>query len=210
VLSGIGLERHVAENMGPYYASAVCATPRSLIARRVGHLVTGLLASKDYVRRHGRPGKLSELAEHKCVLFRSQNGKDTWRFRDGDREVSVEVAGSIDVDEISSLHQAIVAGMGIGQVSFFSSARITTWSATCRSTYPVTYPSASSHRASAWSRIESFSFVSSRPPSFPPCDGTADERAAWPWANVIRAAKRGIITVYTARRRFEPARSIVR
>jgi DNA-binding transcriptional LysR family regulator len=96
----------------------------SLIARRIGHMVTGLFASKEYVKRHGRPQKLSDLARHKCVLFRSQDGKDTWRLHEGDKEVRVEVAGSIEVDEIPSLHLAINAGMGIGQVSFFSSARM--------------------------------------------------------------------------------------
>jgi DNA-binding transcriptional LysR family regulator len=96
----------------------------SLVARRVGHMVTGLFASREYLKRHGRPQKLADLAQHKCVLFRSQNSKDTWRLHQGDREVRIEVTGAIEVDEIPSLHQAVVAGMGIGQVSFFSSSRL--------------------------------------------------------------------------------------
>ncbi len=96
----------------------------SLIARRVGHLVTGLFASRGYVQRRGRPRKLPDLAKHNCVLFRSQGGKDTWRLRDADREHLVEVTGSLEVDEIPSLHQAILAGIGIGSISFFSRSRM--------------------------------------------------------------------------------------
>ena len=96
----------------------------TLIARRVGHLVTALFASRDYVKRHGQPRKPAELARHNCVLFRSQGGRDTWRLSDGEREHLVEVTGSLEVDEIPSLHAAVLAGVGIGSISFFSRARM--------------------------------------------------------------------------------------
>jgi DNA-binding transcriptional LysR family regulator len=92
----------------------------SLIARRVGRLVTGLFASREYIRRNGRPRKPADLANHDCVLFRGQGGKDTWRLRDGDREYLVDVTGSLDVDDIPSAHQAIAAGIGIGSIALFT------------------------------------------------------------------------------------------
>ncbi len=96
----------------------------SLIARRVGNLVTGLFASRDYVARNGRPRRPADLAKHNCVLFRGQGGKDTWLLRDGDREYPVEVRGSLEVDDIPSIHHAVAAGIGIGIISFFSSSRM--------------------------------------------------------------------------------------
>ncbi len=96
----------------------------SLVARRVGHLVTGLFASRGYVARNGLPRTPADLAQHDCVLFRSQGGKATWRLSDGEREHLVEVTGRIEVDEIPSLHQAVLNGIGIGSISFFSSARM--------------------------------------------------------------------------------------
>ncbi|HEY2105236.1 MAG TPA: substrate binding domain-containing protein, partial [Candidatus Binataceae bacterium] len=96
----------------------------SLIARRVGNLVTGLFASREYVARHGRPRRPADLARHNCVLFRGQDGKDTWLLRDGDREYPVEVTGSLEVDDIPSIHHAVAAGIGIGIISFFSSSRM--------------------------------------------------------------------------------------
>ena len=96
----------------------------SQVARRVGHMTTSLFASKEYVKRNSRPHIPADLAGHNCVLFRAQGGKDTWRLRDGDREVRVEVTGSMNVDEIPSLHQAVSAGVGIGAMSCLSSSRL--------------------------------------------------------------------------------------
>lgn len=96
----------------------------SLIAKRVGKLVTCLFASREYVERRGRPRNLSELAKHNCVLFRSHGGKDTWHLFDGKLEHRVEVSGSLEVDEIPSLHQAVLAGVGIGTISLYLSSRM--------------------------------------------------------------------------------------
>jgi len=96
----------------------------SLVARRVGTLCSGLFASREYVRRRGRPQKLTDLAKHDCVLFRSRGGTATWRLRDGEREHTVDVTGPLDVDEIPAAHQAVAAGIGIGLMSFFVSSRM--------------------------------------------------------------------------------------
>jgi DNA-binding transcriptional LysR family regulator len=96
----------------------------SLVARRVGHLITGLFASRGYAARKGLPRTPADLAAHDCVLFRSQGGKATWRLRDGEHEHLVQVTGRIEVDEIPSLQQAVLNGIGIGSISFFTSARM--------------------------------------------------------------------------------------
>ncbi|MGH7841672.1 MAG: LysR family transcriptional regulator [Candidatus Binataceae bacterium] len=96
----------------------------SLIARRVGNLRGGLFASREYVRRRGQPQRLADLAKHDCVLFRGQDGKAILRLLDGEREHRVEVTGPFTVDEIPAAHQAVLAGVGIGPISFFVSARM--------------------------------------------------------------------------------------
>jgi DNA-binding transcriptional LysR family regulator len=96
----------------------------SLIARRVGTFRRGLFASREYIARRGRPRAPADLARHNCVLFRGQGGRDIWRLDDGKREIAVEVTGSLEVDDIHSMHQAVIAGIGIGIISFFSSARM--------------------------------------------------------------------------------------
>jgi DNA-binding transcriptional LysR family regulator len=96
----------------------------SLIARRVGNMVTALFASPEYVRRRGRPQKPEDLPKHNCVLFRGQGGRDAWRLRDDNREYRIEVTGSLEVDEIPALHTAVRAGIGMGPFSLSSGSRV--------------------------------------------------------------------------------------
>lgn len=96
----------------------------SLVARRVGHMITALFATRAYLKRAGTPRTPADLMRHNCVLFRSHNGRDTWHLRDGSREFPVQVEGSISVDEIRTLHQAILAGVGIGSTSLFASTQM--------------------------------------------------------------------------------------
>jgi DNA-binding transcriptional LysR family regulator len=95
----------------------------SLVARRVGNMVTGLFASRDYVRRRGQPGKPAALSEHNCVLFRGRGGKDTWRLTKGRREYRVNVTGTLQVDEIPTLHKAVLTGIGIGPFSLSAATK---------------------------------------------------------------------------------------
>src|SRR5262249_15643499 len=96
----------------------------SQVARRVGHMTTSLFASKGDVKRNGRPQGPAGLAGDNCGVVRAPGGKDTWGLGDGAREVTVEVTGSMNVDEIPSLHQAVSAGVGIGAMSCLSSSRL--------------------------------------------------------------------------------------
>jgi DNA-binding transcriptional LysR family regulator len=96
----------------------------SLIARRVGNLVTALFASPEYIASQGRPRSPADLAKHNCVLFRGRGGKDIWHLRDRRQEHQVEVTGTLEVDDIPSIHQAVAAGIGIGVISLFSSSRM--------------------------------------------------------------------------------------
>jgi DNA-binding transcriptional LysR family regulator len=86
----------------------------SLIAKKVGATDLALMAAPSYLKRSGRPGKVSDLSEHECVLFRGRNGRCSWILRDQDgAEQTVEVTGSISADEIEFVLQAAIAGAGI-------------------------------------------------------------------------------------------------
>jgi DNA-binding transcriptional LysR family regulator len=92
----------------------------SLIATRVGLQTPGLFASRDYVRRRGRPAVPAELEGHDFVLFRTRGGGQNWRdsltLRDGHSEHTIAVHGLLEVDEVMTIRHAVVAGMGIGPV----------------------------------------------------------------------------------------------
>jgi DNA-binding transcriptional LysR family regulator len=87
----------------------------SLVTRKLGNAHLGIYGSPDYFKRRGAPKKLSDLAEHDCVLFRGQHGKALWRLEGPNNEASsVEVRGHINVDEMLFVRQAIGVGLGIG------------------------------------------------------------------------------------------------
>jgi DNA-binding transcriptional LysR family regulator len=87
----------------------------SLVARRLGNAALGLYASPDYLKAHGRPQSLADLANHDCVLFRGKHGKALWRLDGPDGEASsIEVRGRVTVDDMLFVRQVVGTGLGIG------------------------------------------------------------------------------------------------
>jgi len=87
----------------------------SLVARRLGNAGLGMYAAPDYLKAHGRPTTLAELANHDCVLFRGKHGKALWRLIGPDGETSsIEVRGRVNVDDMLFVRQAVGIGLGIG------------------------------------------------------------------------------------------------
>lgn len=86
----------------------------SLIARRLASCPTVVCASPDYLARHGRPTKISELKNHNCLGYTLSRdlGADRWMFgRDG--SVSVPVKTNLKANNGDVLLAAAVAGQGI-------------------------------------------------------------------------------------------------
>jgi DNA-binding transcriptional LysR family regulator len=85
----------------------------TLVARKVEDTELGLYASKRYLRLHGRPARLSDLAQHKLLLLRAPHGRAVMRLTGPDGEESVEVTGPLSVNEMRFIWNAAEAGMGI-------------------------------------------------------------------------------------------------
>jgi DNA-binding transcriptional LysR family regulator len=61
----------------------------NLVARRIGPVGGKLVASPDYIRRHGTPETPDDLVSHEALL----QGTETWRLIDGDKTVTVHPQG---------------------------------------------------------------------------------------------------------------------
>lgn len=83
-----------------------------LIARRVGQVTLGLHAHKNYLRRHGTPQKLTDLAQHRLIGF----DEETPFLRDAKKSLPIWHRESFTVRADSDLAQLamIRAGGGIG------------------------------------------------------------------------------------------------
>jgi DNA-binding transcriptional LysR family regulator len=86
----------------------------SLIARRVGTYRFVCCASPDYLKRHGTPQTPNELDRARCVLNLNLVPRSRWPFQDENGQpFTVEVSGSVEIDNGEAQRSAALAGAGI-------------------------------------------------------------------------------------------------
>lgn len=68
-----------------------------------------MVASPDYINRHGAPETLAELVEHQAVM----QGNEKWQLMDGDEVVAVSPRGRFKADTGTALVSAALAGLGV-------------------------------------------------------------------------------------------------
>jgi DNA-binding transcriptional LysR family regulator len=85
----------------------------SLVARKAGDLEAGLYASPAYLSRWGAPTSPAELDQHRCVLFRPENGQATWTLHGPEGVSERRVRGRIGGDDFSFVRGAALAGAGV-------------------------------------------------------------------------------------------------
>ncbi|CDN94725.1 LysR family transcriptional regulator [Agrobacterium tumefaciens] len=81
----------------------------NLIAKRVGPINGKLVASPAYIKAHGSPDTVEQIADHQALM----QGTEPWQFMDGDRIVTVQPQGRFKADSATALAAAAAAGLGI-------------------------------------------------------------------------------------------------
>jgi len=81
----------------------------NLVARCVGPIRGGLVASPAYVQAHGAPEAPHELADHAALM----QGTEAWQFLDGQEVVTVRPQGRFKADNGIALMAAALAGLGV-------------------------------------------------------------------------------------------------
>ncbi len=70
-----------------------------LIASKLARNHRVIVASPDYLKRHGKPQRLDDLAKHNCLITATESGlADSWTFRALD-EAKVEVRANAKINE---------------------------------------------------------------------------------------------------------------
>lgn len=90
----------------------------SLIARRIGSATDRIVASPDYLARHGVPQRPADLASHACLRF-SRSGielRSSWTFGAAGRSTEVQVGGRLVSDNFVVLRTAAEEGLGIARL----------------------------------------------------------------------------------------------
>lgn len=87
----------------------------SLSGERIRESRVGLVASRDYLERRGRPTCLSELAGHDCLIM-GRRVPTTWEFETPSGRASVSVSGPLCCDHAETLWEAARQGLGIARL----------------------------------------------------------------------------------------------
>lgn len=86
----------------------------SLRVRRLCAVRRSLVATPDYLDRHGRPEHPDDLAHHACLGYAYLPTADRWRFTDaGGREALVVPSGPMRANNAEALAPALRAGLGL-------------------------------------------------------------------------------------------------
>lgn len=89
-------------------------TDSSFHARVFGTQHYHLVASPEYVEKHGQPASPAELSEHKCLVYRGFSGPNRWLFRKpGSRWTHFPVNGLLMSNNAESLLTSALGGMGM-------------------------------------------------------------------------------------------------
>jgi DNA-binding transcriptional LysR family regulator len=102
------------------------APPETHVAWRLCPTRSVLVASADYLRRHGKPAHPSELAQHACLPYLRDAAGQSWSFERGAgrkaERVVVAVDGPLRANNSEVLREAVLGGVGIGLLPDFSAA----------------------------------------------------------------------------------------
>lgn len=82
--------------------------------RRIGQSRRLVMATPDYVSRHGSPEKPSDLAHHQVYVIDNGSEPATSRFKRAGEEMAVSVGARVRLNTGEGVRSAVLAGLGVG------------------------------------------------------------------------------------------------
>lgn len=89
-----------------------------LVAWKLARSRRLLVASPDYLSRHGSPTSLSDLENHRGIFYTNRGVAD-WRFQGADGAVVIRGKLALGVNNGDILHDAAIAGLGFALLPAF-------------------------------------------------------------------------------------------
>lgn len=89
-----------------------------LIRRKLCTLDRIVVASPDYVQKHGIPKSPSELGDHNCLMWKGNaNHLNTWPFYKGKSRSTVRISGNFQSNNGMALIAACMDGVGVMRIA---------------------------------------------------------------------------------------------
>lgn len=90
-----------------------------LMARKIGESGVAVVASPDYLARHGEPRTPADLAKHNLIGFNFARSVEGWPFRVDGALISIAAVGNTQVGDGEIARQLAVAGVGLARLGRF-------------------------------------------------------------------------------------------
>jgi DNA-binding transcriptional LysR family regulator len=97
-------------------------TDSNLVGVKLADNQRVVVASPAYLKRHGTPQSLADLAKHSCLAISSEGSQRGWTFRDHGKIVTLRVGGNMVCNDGAVLHDWAVAGKGLAWRSMWEVA----------------------------------------------------------------------------------------
>jgi DNA-binding transcriptional LysR family regulator len=89
-----------------------------VIAKQLIPMQMLVCASPEYIRKHGYPGTIEELTDHRCINFRFSSGRTfEWEFRVNGQVEKFLPKGVQSFNDADLVLQAVLNGEGIAQMA---------------------------------------------------------------------------------------------
>jgi DNA-binding transcriptional LysR family regulator len=72
-----------------------------------------VVASPAYIKRHGKPKTLEDLAKHNCLAISSDGSQRGWTFQQGGKNVTLKISGNMACNDGEVLHDWALDGKGL-------------------------------------------------------------------------------------------------
>ncbi|MEM9807187.1 MAG: LysR family transcriptional regulator [Cyanobacteria bacterium P01_D01_bin.56] len=87
-------------------------SPR-LVVHPLAKLPLLLCAAPSYLERHGTPETVQELSNHSCLAYGELTNRHGWTLENADKEINVNISGSMCSNNGEILREAAIQGIGI-------------------------------------------------------------------------------------------------
>ncbi|ARM13108.1 MULTISPECIES: LysR family transcriptional regulator [Rhizobium] len=103
----------VAIRAGPLKSS-------SLIARKLGATRKLIVASPDYLGRHGEPRSVADLRRHCRIGFSYARAIEGWPMRESGETVTIPIPSGIQVPDGEAMRHLALSGAGLARLAAFT------------------------------------------------------------------------------------------
>jgi DNA-binding transcriptional LysR family regulator len=91
----------------------------TLVAQRLARARQLLVASPAYLRAHGEPKTLDDLARHVCIVYSASRTPGVWEFVEQGAPRRVTIRGRLVLNSSIAIRDALLAGVGISLLPSF-------------------------------------------------------------------------------------------